>query len=343
MGSLQLHNEGVEMAKNGHFSDSIYNFIRAYEINDANNEAGHLFRLADAAVASSNYRFAKLIYEQCYGKIKNVNLWRDAYWNMREHMSSSEFSRFCAMLRNENFPIESFIRETDIMINFISHKMTVEGSLANIDKEKELLNFKYVDKGSDKLIMAFTSRGSRGFQQTNLLRDVEADILFVRDVEDAWYNRGLKFITSDVDTTLNFLKKYTDRHDKILCTGISSGGYAALLFGSLLNADNIIAYSPQTYIPRDPSFPDIGLLKGIDSKYFDLTSWISHKIEIDILYSLDYRHDCMQADRVRDFNNISFTCEHWGNVHNVLPFVIKDGTYFNLVKKFAPINANQGA
>jgi esterase/lipase len=41
-----------------------------------------------------------------------------------------------------------------------------------------------------------------------------------------------------------------NKYDNICFIGNSMGGYAAILFGTLLNIDNIISFAPQTFIDK---------------------------------------------------------------------------------------------
>ncbi len=96
--------------------------------------------------------------------------------------------------------------------------------------------------------------------------------LFVRDIQDAWYNKGLPGITRNVEQTSIYLKNIIDQQDieKIVFLGASSGGYAALLFGYLLDVDEIHAFGAQTKIPNSPE--EIALLTDLESSYFDLAT-----------------------------------------------------------------------
>ena len=172
------------------------------------------------------------------------------------------------------------------------------------------------------------------FQHVNLLKNCKSDILFIRDISDAWYNKGLKYLTNDIDTTVIFLKKLTKDYTDILTLGSSSGGYAALLFGSLLNVKKILAFSPQSIIPRGYPFNDKINLKGVDNKYFDLTYWINKKSDIQIFYSEEYKYDMEAAIRLKSFKNIQLKPFKFGNNHNILPFLIKNGIYFEEINKF---------
>lgn len=76
------------------------------------------------------------------------------------------------------------------------------------------------------------------------------DKIYCRDEKVKWYNHGLTDLTSNIDETIEFLRKKIAGYTNVLFVGASMGGYAALLFGSILKVNAIIAFRPQTYIRK---------------------------------------------------------------------------------------------
>jgi len=105
-----------------------------------------------------------------------------------------------------------------------------------------------------------------------LVNNLPGKKLFVRDIQDAWYNKGLPGITNNIESTATYLKQIIEQQDveKVVFLGASSGGYAALLYGYLLEVDEIHAFGAQTKIPNSPE--EIKLLEKIESTYFDLAT-----------------------------------------------------------------------
>lgn len=74
------------------------------------------------------------------------------------------------------------------------------------------------------------------------------NIIFVRDVEQCWYLTGYdgksthNVFFRDIKTIIN----NNFKKSRIITIGQSAGGFGALLFGTLLNADKIITFVPQT-------------------------------------------------------------------------------------------------
>lgn len=74
------------------------------------------------------------------------------------------------------------------------------------------------------------------------------DKCYCRDEKLCWYTNGITDISTNINTTVNFLKTLIKDYKKVVFIGASMGGYAALLYGSILNIDTIIAFRPQTHL-----------------------------------------------------------------------------------------------
>ncbi len=81
-------------------------------------------------------------------------------------------------------------------------------------------------------------------------RVLDANRVFVRDLAQAWYQRGLPGIGSnleEIDAHLRSLIRQTGA-TKIRFVGNSMGGFAALLFCARLGQGSAIAFAPQSFI-----------------------------------------------------------------------------------------------
>lgn len=110
---------------------------------------------------------------------------------------------------------------------------------------------------SDVLLVAFSGiQGGYGgqpvFEFSKSLNRFSVNKLFMRDLEQLWYQRGLPGIRGGIQGVADYLGKQIaeQRIRRVVTLGNSMGGYAALLFGWLLRADEVHAFSPQTYISR---------------------------------------------------------------------------------------------
>jgi hypothetical protein len=74
--------------------------------------------------------------------------------------------------------------------------------------------------------------------------------IYFRDLNQAWYHQGIAGIANNIDEIANFLINQISKQNVkyTVIAGNSMGGYAALLFGWLINATRVLAFSPQTFI-----------------------------------------------------------------------------------------------
>jgi hypothetical protein len=77
--------------------------------------------------------------------------------------------------------------------------------------------------------------------------------LFVRDIHQSWYQRGLPGHGGDFLAVADALRGLIAEHDvdRLVLAGASSGGYAALAFGTLLGADLVLGFAPQSTVDLD--------------------------------------------------------------------------------------------
>jgi len=94
-----------------------------------------------------------------------------------------------------------------------------------------------------------------------------SDLFFFIDRHRCWYHKGIKDITNNIFETVLYLNKIIEdgNYEKVIFMGISAGGYAAILFGSLCNVSNVIAFIPQTIL-KNPINVNFSNLKTIINK-----------------------------------------------------------------------------
>jgi hypothetical protein len=68
--------------------------------------------------------------------------------------------------------------------------------------------------------------------------------IFLRDLHKQWYLTGINNTLNNPIKVLEFLRNETQGY-RIITTGSSAGGYAALLFGSLIKCERIYAFNAQ--------------------------------------------------------------------------------------------------
>lgn len=102
------------------------------------------------------------------------------------------------------------------------------------------------------------------FEFFKVTKGIPTKRLFVRDLSQAWYHQGIAEAGSNIPEMAASLKRIVaeHEHDRLVVTGISAGGYGALLFGTLLGADTVLAFSPQTVL-------DLEILAAMDDHRWD--------------------------------------------------------------------------
>ena len=124
----------------------------------------------------------------------------------------------------------------------------------NYIKEQESKDISYVKIGkyNKKLVVCFASNAHNGFERKSSLMELKEerndfDVLYLRNL-NKWYIGGLNGIGKNITHTISFLKKQFSAYENIICVGISSGGYASILFGSICEVDEVITFMAQTDI-----------------------------------------------------------------------------------------------
>ena len=85
------------------------------------------------------------------------------------------------------------------------------------------------------------------YRASNILNEHK---LFIRDLDQSWYHAGLRGITRDIQQTADFLRREIAQLEpqRTVFIGNSMGGFAAILFATMLDTGSAVAFSPQTFI-----------------------------------------------------------------------------------------------
>ena len=103
---------------------------------------------------------------------------------------------------------------------------------------------------SKAIIIAFgginNEMGIPVFEFFNIMKNKNFTKVFVRDLRQSWYHRGVdeSYNISDLCRKLKLIiESFQVKNNKkrVIFIGNSAGGYAALIFGVLLNVDKITA------------------------------------------------------------------------------------------------------
>ena len=125
------------------------------------------------------------------------------------------------------------------------------------------------DNDSRTLLIAFGGmRGARigvpAFEFSMASSEIPVKRLFVRDLRQAWYHLGTPEYGATLESVAEGLGALLAQHDvdRLVATGNSAGGYAALVFGTLLGADTVLSFAPQTTL-------DLGTLAEMNDHRWD--------------------------------------------------------------------------
>lgn len=186
------------------------------------------------------------------------------------------------------------------------------------------------DESSDKLLIIFSGVNAKSFTGYKLVSSIRVNKLFIRDPGKKWYNGKIDNLSQDADELLAKIKVVTNlfKPENVMAFGSSMGGYAAVLFGSLLGIKKIIAFGPQMILdatmPNNPA-----TTKQV--KYTNLYNVLEHhqKAEIEIYFGSENLIDVYNLAPARQYNNILTQCIY-GAPHDVMSFFHSLG----LMRKF---------
>lgn len=166
---------------------------------------------------------------------------------------------------------------------------------------------------SETLIVSFAGYnkmfvGIVRFEFANFLNThfPNTDRHFYMDTKLDLYHKGIAGISNNIDETVAYLNNEIAKYKNVIFIGVSSGGYAAILFGSLLKITSVLAFIPQT----------VRVKENIDEKYRDLNVHMNDSTKY-------YIYGDTSITRINDFHHIRH-CEHIANHPNVC-LIKKDG------------------
>lgn len=159
------------------------------------------------------------------------------------------------------------------------------------------MDFNFINNNSSTLYIILNSHGfnENKYEFENYFKNLFSEKLFVnkkkptflylRDAYQCWYYRGIRGFSKNYKETIEKLKEYIKQYNikKLIITGSSAGGYASLYFGTCLNADYIICFSPQVDIITNRKlyynkFKYFRNFTESKQKEFDLTPLINNHI-----------------------------------------------------------------
>jgi hypothetical protein len=133
------------------------------------------------------------------------------------------------------------------------------------------------------------------------------DKKFYIDIHQCWYQKGIHGFSTNVEETVVYLKKVIKPYKRVVFIGTSAGGYAAILFGSLLNVDKVVAFVPQT------------IVKNHSAKFNDLKKVINKQTSYHVygdssVTDVNDLHHISHVNNLREFSNVRLSFKNGVNL-----------------------------
>jgi hypothetical protein len=130
----------------------------------------------------------------------------------------------------------------------------------------------------------------------------KCDLYFFTDLYQCWYHRGFYAITNSIEESVTYLNDIIKKgnYDKVIMMGVSSGGYAAILFGSLcINVTHVISFVPQTIL-MNPICPNYSDLRHIINTH---TSYLLYGDTS--ITDIKHRHYISHCENIEAYSNVT--------------------------------------
>lgn len=185
-----------------------------------------------------------------------------------------------------------------------------------------------ISNSSEIMIIAFGAMGNitseAPFEFVKILRDFNVSKIFLRDINRSWYHEGNDESFDNIEGTVSFLKQQINDSGakRVICIGNSMGGYAAILFGVLLNVDYILTFAPQTSLKNTDLILSKQQIKYVhnhfSNTYFDLNEVLVTYLNtstIHIYYDPSNIKDRTHAQHISTYSNVYLhTCDGLGHI-----------------------------
>jgi predicted esterase YcpF (UPF0227 family) len=178
------------------------------------------------------------------------------------------------------------------------------------------------------------------FEFYNVAKIINENKIFIRDFNQSWYHQGLADISNDLHSTALFIEKEIQQlnPEKVFFVGNSMGGYAAIVFATLIGQGEVIAFAPQTFISPllrlkhgDTRWP-AQILNTYKRGIFKTKVWNSkrlllqknHQQKISIFVSKDDLLDCVHAQHLSSIVGVKIFEFHDGG-HEIVKLLRDTG------------------
>jgi len=196
--------------------------------------------------------------------------------------------------------------------------------------------------GKNLLIVFGGGDGTIGVEEVGLVelaKELNSDLLLLKDLAQNWFLLGINETTNNVETSATALVDIAKEYDKVFVTGLSLGGYAAVLYGPLINSTAVVAFSPQTSF--DLSFvhpralePTVKCLEKVGTSAIDLREHlqsIKYNTRIFLVAGEEHPVDCRWCDRLDGLLNVE-QVRLSTKRHNLSGYLYETGDFCSFMK-----------
>lgn len=198
------------------------------------------------------------------------------------------------------------------------------------------------DNNNSSIIISFGGAANKmggilPFEFLNFLNSnfQNCDKYFYIDTKKYRYHKGIDGVSTNIDETVEYLRNIISRYKNRYFIGVSAGGYAAILFGSLLNIEHVIAFIPPTLCNMKYD------KRTFDKKYEDLYPLINNTTQYhlfgdsNIINHFDSHH-ISHITRLEKFSNV-----HIQDYKNLVLTELRDsGELLKIFNKIIVDNTN---
>jgi pimeloyl-ACP methyl ester carboxylesterase len=189
------------------------------------------------------------------------------------------------------------------------------------------------------------------FEFNKITSDLDnANKIYLRDQKGIWFHRGLHGAGYNIDGIADYLLQYTTHKStkKVIIFGNSGGAYTALLMGHILQANEVHAFAPVTFINptkrlfqrQTPLSIHIRRLLLLfiygQRKYFDLKRLFkknrNNRGKYHIYFPSGNKFDNLHATRMKDIPNI-YLHPYQYNQHNLINNLKKSGELREIIER----------
>jgi flagellar biosynthesis chaperone FliJ len=148
----------------------------------------------------------------------------------------------------------------------------------------------------------------------NSLASMGYDTLKINDTNDSFFFQGIDSERNSFQKTLDMLSQYMRNYERTIFMGNCAGGYAAILFGTMLNVDKVIGINTVTYMDQ-ASLIEAGDGRESQVSFLDQSnevlnlrnhlSKIEYKTQIYCIVDQNTSKHVKQSQNISEYKNVT--------------------------------------